>query len=246
MRRWAARILSLYLPGALAERGEELATAIACLVHAWRRPVLHEARDRVRAGLAQQCLRGAAAKLRRRVGRAFSLLTSGIASAYEKAQAQRGQLRKRRQAHRRERGFSAQTVLLETTGSEFLADPASAEEVFGPTTLLVNCERRGRDVAGCAWAGRDISRRRFSALSKTFEEHRELLRMLETKVGRVIFNGFPTGVEVCHAMVHGGPYPATADGQIDLCGEPGDLPLRATGGLPRDCRSRLLAAGVAG
>jgi 2,5-dioxopentanoate dehydrogenase len=45
-----------------------------------------------------------------------------------------------------------------------------------------------------------------------------LLRILESKVGRLIFNGFPTGVEVCHAMVHGGPYPATSDGRSTSVG----------------------------
>ena len=49
-------------------------------------------------------------------------------------------------------------------------------------------------------------------------EHADLLRILETKVGRVIFNAFPTGVEVCHAMVHGGPYPATSDGRSTSVG----------------------------
>ena len=48
--------------------------------------------------------------------------------------------------------------------------------------------------------------------------HAELLHILETKVGRVLFNGFPTGVEVCHAMVHGGPYPATSDGRSTSVG----------------------------
>ena len=45
-----------------------------------------------------------------------------------------------------------------------------------------------------------------------------MLAILETKVGRLVFNGFPTGVEVCHAMTHGGPYPATADGRSTSVG----------------------------
>jgi len=50
------------------------------------------------------------------------------------------------------------------------------------------------------------------------EANRELLDVLETKVGRVVVNGFPTGVEVCHAMVHGGPFPATSDGRSTSVG----------------------------
>jgi len=46
----------------------------------------------------------------------------------------------------------------------------------------------------------------------------DLIAILETKVGRLIFNGFPTGVEVTHAMVHGGPYPATSDGRSTSVG----------------------------
>ena len=48
--------------------------------------------------------------------------------------------------------------------------------------------------------------------------HRDLIAVLESKVGRLLFNGFPTGVEVCHAMVHGGPYPATSDGRSTSVG----------------------------
>jgi NADP-dependent aldehyde dehydrogenase len=48
--------------------------------------------------------------------------------------------------------------------------------------------------------------------------NRDLISILETKVGRLVFNGFPTGVEVCHAMTHGGPYPATSDGRSTSVG----------------------------
>jgi acyl-CoA reductase-like NAD-dependent aldehyde dehydrogenase len=50
------------------------------------------------------------------------------------------------------------------------------------------------------------------------EANRELLEVLETKAGRVLINGFPTGVEVCHSMVHGGPFPATSDGRSTSVG----------------------------
>jgi NADP-dependent aldehyde dehydrogenase len=48
--------------------------------------------------------------------------------------------------------------------------------------------------------------------------HRELISILEQKAGRLIFNAFPTGVEVSHAMVHGGPYPATSDARFTSVG----------------------------
>ena len=49
-------------------------------------------------------------------------------------------------------------------------------------------------------------------------EYQDLVRILERKVGRVVVNGYPTGVEVCHAMVHGGPYPATTAPQSTSVG----------------------------
>jgi NADP-dependent aldehyde dehydrogenase len=49
-------------------------------------------------------------------------------------------------------------------------------------------------------------------------KHRKLIAVLETKSGRLIFNGYPTGVEVSHAMHHGGPYPATADPKFTSVG----------------------------
>lgn len=49
-------------------------------------------------------------------------------------------------------------------------------------------------------------------------EYAELVRILERKVGRLIFNGYPTGVEVCHSMVHGGPFPATTAPQTTSVG----------------------------
>ena len=48
--------------------------------------------------------------------------------------------------------------------------------------------------------------------------NRELVQILEQKAGRLIFNGFPTGVEVTHAMVHGGPYPSTSDPRFTSVG----------------------------
>ena len=54
--------------------------------------------------------------------------------------------------------------------------------------------------------------------SATAGSFTDLIAILETKVGRLIFNGFPTGVEVTHAMVHGGPFPSTSDGRSTSVG----------------------------
>ena len=53
---------------------------------------------------------------------------------------------------------------------------------------------------------------------KDLADYKDLLDILEQKVGRIVINGFPTGVEVCHSMVHGGPFPSTTDGRSTSVG----------------------------
>ncbi len=91
------------------------------------------------------------------------------------------------------------------------------DEVFGPATLLVHAESR-EDLL-------EIARRLDGNLTATIlgtaddlRDFSDLVSLLETKVGRLIFNGSPTGGEVCEAMVHGGPYPATSDGRSTSVG----------------------------
>ena len=67
---------------------------------------------------------------------------------------------------------------------------------------------------------------------KDLAEFSELVAILRRKAGRLVFNGFPTGVEVCHAMHHGGPYPATTDARETSVGHGRDPPLRAPRLLP--------------
>jgi NADP-dependent aldehyde dehydrogenase len=103
-------------------------------------------------------------------------------------------------------------AVLATDVTSFLADDELAEELFGPSTLLVRGV--GRETAMAAAAS--LEGQLTATIHATHEElsgWSELAALLTTRAGRVIYNGFPTGVEVCHAMVHGGPYPATSDGR---------------------------------
>ncbi|MDZ4324570.1 MAG: aldehyde dehydrogenase family protein, partial [Pseudomonas sp.] len=89
-------------------------------------------------------------------------------------------------------------------------DPLLQEEVFGPATILVEVA----DKAELQQALQHLHGQLTATLiaeADDLHNHSELLPLLEQKVGRVLFNGYPTGVEVCDAMVHGGPYPATSD-----------------------------------
>jgi NADP-dependent aldehyde dehydrogenase len=112
-------------------------------------------------------------------------------------------------------GFSANPAVFETDADAFLGSELEAE-IFGPTTLLVRHSREQiLDVA------RSLEGHLTATIHGTEQDLRafaDLIAILETKVGRLIFNGFPTGVEVTHAMVHGGPYPSTSDGRSTSVG----------------------------
>jgi NADP-dependent aldehyde dehydrogenase len=121
------------------------------------------------------------------------------------------------ESQRADAGFAAQAALLETDYAAFTDDPALHEELFGPATLLVTGTNRERMLAA-ARALRGHLTATILGTDADLREYAELISILETKVGRVIYNGFPTGVEVTHAMVHGGPYPATSDGRSTSVG----------------------------
>ncbi|HSO44949.1 MAG TPA: aldehyde dehydrogenase (NADP(+)), partial [Rhodoferax sp.] len=104
----------------------------------------------------------------------------------------------------------AQGTLLTTTGAAFLANPAMEDEVFGPSALMVVC----RDREELLQVTRRLGGQLTATLHLAGSDHADakvLLPLLERKAGRILVNGFPTGVEVCHAMVHGGPFPATSN-----------------------------------
>jgi 2,5-dioxopentanoate dehydrogenase len=99
----------------------------------------------------------------------------------------------------------------------FLQRPDLSQEVFGPTTLLVNYTKRDELLAAAAALEGHLTAT-IHGRPEDLAEYTDLIGILETKVGRLLFNGYPTGVEVSHAMVHGGPYPATSDGRSTSVG----------------------------
>ncbi len=113
-------------------------------------------------------------------------------------------------------GFCAHPAVFTTNAASFLGSRLDAE-IFGPTTLLVEHSSREQIL--------EIARTLEGHLTATvhgteqdLRDFADLIAILETKVGRLIFNGFPTGVEVTPAMVHGGPYPSTSDGRSTSVG----------------------------
>ncbi len=112
---------------------------------------------------------------------------------------------------------AGQAAFFSTDAKSFVADHAMRDEVFGASSILVRCP----DVD----AMREILESLEGQLTITLQMDeadlpyaQKLLPVLERKAGRLLVNGFPTGVEVCHAMVHGGPFPSTADGRSTSVG----------------------------
>ena len=106
---------------------------------------------------------------------------------------------------------SAAPVWFETGAQEFLGNHELAKEIFGPSSLVVWCKDRAEMLA--------VARQLEGNLTATIhagdaeaKEQSDLVDLLAEKAGRVILNGYPTGLEVSTAIVHGGPYPATSDG----------------------------------
>ena len=100
--------------------------------------------------------------------------------------------------------------------ADFLKNETLQGEMFGPATLIVRGSLEEIQAAIPHLEGQLTA-----SLHGTLEEitaHTRLVHALEQRAGRIIFNGFPTGVEVCGSMVHGGPFPATSDGRSTSVG----------------------------
>lgn len=105
---------------------------------------------------------------------------------------------------------NATPCLFETTGADWLSNHELGEEVFGPLGLVV----RVKDTAEMEGVARRLDGQLTCTLHLDAEDTalgRRLMPILERRAGRVLANGFPTGVEVADAMVHGGPYPASTN-----------------------------------
>ena len=142
---------------------------------------------------------------------AQTMLTDGIADAYRAGQARICEIAGVRQVMGKiEAGRVASPILFETTGDQFIANPHLAEEVFGPLGIVV----RAKDTAQMLSIAAGLQGQLTCTLhldDGDLDLAQQLMPILERKAGRILANGFPTGVEVCDAMVHGGPYPASTN-----------------------------------
>jgi 2,5-dioxopentanoate dehydrogenase len=195
------------LPGALENRWETIATGLAGSValgtgQFCTKPGLviapaSEAFDRFSSRLGEELAK--APKNR--------LLNETVSKRFEES------LAKAREYIRVEGG----AFLLVTDGKTFGEERALHEEIFGPATLLVKYEKTEELIALAAELEGQLTATIHSAPGDE-ELSGRLLRVLQEKVGRIVWNGYPTGVEVSPSMHHGGPYPATTDSRFTSVG----------------------------
>jgi NADP-dependent aldehyde dehydrogenase len=148
------------------------------------------------------------------------MLTPGIHSAYERGV---DELLKHQKLSAVARGAEGQgkhcgrAALFATTAADLAQHPEVAHEVFGASSIVVRAKSEAELIAALEKLEGQLT----ATLHLTQEDEplaRKLLPTLERKAGRILANGWPTGVEVTHAMVHGGPYPATSDGRTTSVG----------------------------
>jgi NADP-dependent aldehyde dehydrogenase len=150
---------------------------------------------------------------------AQTMLTGGICEAYRKGVARLSSSSSVSQVSAGKNGTAhqASAALFETTATAFLADPELQEEVFGAAGLIVRC----RDDGELRRVVESLEGQLTIALHvdvKDVDVASQMIPQLELLAGRLLVNGFGTGVEVSPAMVHGGPYPATSDGRSTSVG----------------------------
>ncbi len=108
-------------------------------------------------------------------------------------------------------------AIFSVSAKDLLQTPEYFEEVFGPSTVAVLADRN-EEIFQIAEKMPGQLTASIHAAEKDYPQAMELLDLLTQKAGRILMNGFPTGVEVSHAMVHGGPFPATTDSRATSVG----------------------------
>jgi alpha-ketoglutaric semialdehyde dehydrogenase len=210
----------LLFPAALEARGEALAQGfVASLTQGAGQFCTNPGLVIARQGPALDGFIKAAADLVQR-SPAQTMLTPGIFKAYENGV---GSLVEHAHAHVVAIGLrgatpnQCQTHLFVTQAEDFLANAVLQAEMFGAASLIVQCasddeiRQATEHLEGQLTATLHLD-------DADLQSARALLPVLERKAGRLLVNGWPTGVEVCDAMVHGGPFPATADARTTSVG----------------------------
>jgi len=150
---------------------------------------------------------------------AQTMLTPGILKAYESGVARWAAAPGLNQVAQGQEGSAScgRAALFTMRGADFIADPSHAEEVFGAASLLVRCANLDELLKVVSLLEGQLTATLHLDDADT-EVAAKLLPILERLAGRILANGWPTGVEVTDAQVHGGPFPSTADGRSTSVG----------------------------
>jgi NADP-dependent aldehyde dehydrogenase len=210
------------LPGALAERGEKIAEGF---------------KGSLTLGVGQFCTNpGVVVSLKSDQASAFvkiagklieeaapaTMLYAGIRDGYEQNVSKFEKVKgvqvaaKSKTAADRTKTQGTPT-LLSTDAKTFLANEDLREEAFGPASIFVAGESKEELLAVARVMEGNLTAT-IHGTAKDLEEYADLVALLEQKVGRLLFNGFPTGLEVCPSQQHGGPYPSTTDARTTSVG----------------------------
>lgn len=115
------------------------------------------------------------------------------------------------------KGCFSQMTLLKTDASTFIGSAELKEEIFGHTALLITCKNINEIIAVIESLNGQLTGTIQGGVEE-LAEYGSLIQLLQQKVGRLVINNFPTGVEVCEAMMHGGPFPASSDSRFTSVG----------------------------
>lgn len=149
-----------------------------------------------------------------------TMLTSGIQAAYKEGVdrlLQQDGVQLIADGKQNGEGNSGVPYLLQVNSHHFLSNNILEDEVFGPSTLTVTADGK-KDLVDVAQKLQGHLTATLFGTKEDLEKYTDLIAVLQRKVGRLIFNSFPTGVEVNHAMIHGGPFPATTDSRTTSVG----------------------------
>jgi 2,5-dioxopentanoate dehydrogenase len=109
-------------------------------------------------------------------------------------------------------------VIASVSGDIFEKNTSLSEEIFGPFSLVVLCDSIEQMMRIAQELPGQLTASIFYKHSTELSNHAGLIEILQSRAGRIVFNGVPTGVEVCHSMHHGGPFPASTDSRFTSVG----------------------------
>ena len=205
------------LPGALCERGDQIAAGlVASFTVGVGQFCTKPGIVFVQAGRRADDFVARIAELAGGVNEGV-LLTRGIADKYRAGVKNRTGFVRSLAAGTQTQACSAAVAVFKTEFANIRSNRELIEELFGPSVLIVLYQ----DASDLLEFTRFMPGQLTATLHGTDADLRQassLMEALQPRVGRIIVNGYPTGVEVCHAMVHGGAYPATSDSRFTSVG----------------------------